>query len=263
MRYRLPLFAALTLAIPAYGVIPIPYVSEEKIELDGQLDDWSALLGPPLLTASDFHIWQPQKGDLFHKPLYVDFDPENLDFRIWLAWSTPGRVFAAAEFTDNIIRDEGGPLFTQADGLVIAVTPDSRERAHSYAIRPAGNLIMPFPVTGDIAARWSVWDPFAHAVRADPTPTSWGVEFFISCFDVLLPSEEGDNAGAAESVITDLAAGDEVDLVLTVTDWDADDRRSASFNLMPEYGPVRALLLSPHDTAVRQQTWGGIKALAK
>ena len=261
MRYHLMLLMALTLVIPAYGVVPIPYVSEDQIELDGELDDWSALLGPPLLTASDFHIWQPQKGDLLHKPLYVDFDPENLDFRIWLGWNTPGRVFVAAEFTDNTIRDEGGSLFTRADGLVVAVTPDSREWAHSYAVRPAGNLIMPFPVIGDFAARWSAYAPFAHAVRAEQTDNSWGIELFFSCFDVIRPSESGDSA-ADESVITDLVAGDEVDLILRVTDWDADDRRSATFNLTPEdASPVRALLLSPGDTAVRQQTWGRVKAL--
>lgn len=261
MRYCLTLFTALTLVIPAYGVVPIPYVSEGEIQLDGQLDDWSEVLGPPLLTASDFHLWQG--APMHEKPLYVDFDPANLDFRIWLGWRTPGRVFVAAEFTDDIIRDDGSPLFHGADGLVIAVTPDSRERAHSYAVRPAGYIVQPFPDVGNNAARWSVNDPFAHAVRAEQTPTSWGVEFFISCFDVLQPSDSGDSA-ADESVVTDLAAGDEVDLTLSVTDWDADERRSAWFYLAPEdASSVRAVLLSPGDTAVRQQTWGEVKALSE
>ena len=257
MRYHLRVLLALTLALPAYGVVPIPYVSEDQIELDGQLDDWYEVLGPPSLTASDFLI---QPG---HAPLYSEFDPENLDFRIWLGWSPPGRVFAAAEFADDVIRDDGGSLFYQADGLVIAVTPDSRREEmfpHLYAVRPAGNLIMPTPVAGNNAARWSARDPFARGIRTGQTDTSWGIEFFFSCFDVLQPS--GHDNAADESIITNLATGDEINLVIRVTDWDADDRKSVTFSLSPEgdVNPVRALLLSPGDTAVRQQTWGGVKA---
>ena len=46
-------------------------------------------------------------------------------------------------------------------------------------------------------------------------------------------------------------------------DWDSHDTQSAWFNLAPEdldAPAVRALLLSPGETAVRQQTWGRIKA---
>lgn len=59
---------------PAYGVVPIPCVSEDEI----QLDDWSEVLGPPLLTASDFHIWQG--APMHEKSLYVDFDPDKSGF---------------------------------------------------------------------------------------------------------------------------------------------------------------------------------------
>ena len=264
MRYCFPFLAALTLAIPAYGVVPIPYVSADQVELDGQTGDWSELLGPPLLTASDFRIWLPKQGvfgnpNTFreHVPLYTEHDPDNLDFRIWMGWSTPGRIFVAATFTDDLIRDNGRTIFHQADGLVIAVTPSSRESRTFYAVRPAGNIIMPTPYVGD-APVWSVRDPFGHAVRADQTPTTWGIEFFVSCFDVL-PQKSEDKDG---NVITDFAAGDEIDLVLTVTDWDADDVQSTSFYLAPEdASTVRALLLSPGETAVRQQTWGKIKSL--
>ena len=266
MRYCLTLFAALTLVIPAYGVVPIPYVSEDQIQLDGQLDDWSEILGPPLLTGSDFLIWRPKQGvfgnpNTFvdHVPLYSEYDPENLDFRIWLGWSTPGRIFVAATFTDDVIRDEGRPLFSKADGLVIAATPDSRESRTYYAIRPAGNIMMPFPYLGGSPV-WSVRDPFGHAIRTEQTPTTWGIEFFISCFDVLPKNEHKD-----ENVITDLAAGDEIDLVLQVRDWDADDVQHTGFYLAPEEdaSTVRALLLSPGETAVRQQTWGAVKALSE
>ena len=257
MRYRLPLFVALTLVIPAYGVVPIPYVSENEIQLDGQLDDWSEVLGPPLLTASDFHIWQ---GDPMHeKPLYVDFDPENLDFRIWMGWSTPGRVFVAAEFTDDLVRNDGRAIYVQTDGMAISVTPDGREEVQRYSIRAGDDrkIIFPYPYF-DNESVWSSEDPFALASKTD-TPTSWTVEFFISCFDAL-------GEGPDDSAVSDLAAGDEIDLTLSVVDWDAHDSQNAWFYLAPEdldAPAVRALLLSPGDTAVRQQTWGGVKALSE
>ena len=220
MRYRLPLFAALTLVIPAYGVVPIPYVSEDEIQLDGQLDDWSEVLGPPLLTASDFHIWQG--APMHEKPLYVDFDPDNLDFRIWMGWSMPGRVFVAAEFTDDLVRDDGRAIFVQTDGMAISVTPAGREEIQSYSVWAMSIhwVMLPLPYPGSTAL-WSLDDPFGHAARANPTPASWAVEFFISCFDALAD-------GPDESVVADLAAGDEIDLNISVMDWDAHDTQSAS-----------------------------------
>ena len=261
MRYYLMAFATLLLVIPADGAVPIPYVQEDQIELDGELDDWSDLLGPPLLTASDFRIPEGHPRD--------EYDPENLDFRIWLGWSPPGRIFVAATFTDDLIRDDGSPLFVQADGLVIAVTPDSREVmfTHMYAVRPAGILIQSFPAVGKRIARWSAHPPFADAVRAEQTPATWGIEFFFTSFDVLLadatsPVMRERERVRNESVITDLAAGDEVDLVLRVVDVDDHDRRNTWFNLAPEDAStaVRALLLSPGETAVLHQTWGEVKA---
>ena len=258
------LFAAALLtallASTATAEVSIPYVAADQIELDGQTADWSDLLGPPLLTAADFRGTLSQ--GTFKKPLALEYDPDNLDFRIWLGWSEPGRIFVAAEFQDDYVRDDVRGIFHQADGMVIAVTPDSRDKTHTYAVRPAGNILAPYTIVGSGAARWSVWDPFARAARAGPTDTSWGVEFYLSCFDVLLPSNEGDNRAAKESVITDLAAGDRIDLELYVVDWDVHNSHIGYYHLAPEgtYS-VRALLLSPGETAVRKQTWGQVKAL--
>ena len=191
---------------------------------------------------------------MHEKPLYVDFDPENLDFRIWLGWSTPGRVFVGAEFADDFVRDDPTAIYVQTDGMAISVTPDVREEVQSYAIRP--RWIKPLPYPGSTAL-WSLEDPFAFAARADPTPTSWAVEFFVSCFDALTD-------GPDDSVVSDLAAGDEINLNISVMDWDAHDTQYAWFNLVPENAySVRAQLLSPGDTAVRQQTWGEVKTLSE
>ena len=244
MPYGFPLLVTLMLIVPAFGVVPIPYVSEDHIQLDGELDDWSELLGPPLLRASDFSLWQG--APMHEKPLYVDFDPDNLDFRIWMGWSQPGRIFVAAEFQDDLVRDDPTAIFVQTDGLVISVTPDGREEVQNYAVRP--RWIVPFPYSGR-SPNWSTEAPFALAAWAELTPTSWAFEVFVTCFDVL--------ADPDDSVVSDLVAGDEINLTLSVQEWDAHDTRSAWFNLVPS----RAVLLSPGDTAVHQQTWGEVKAL--
>ena len=246
MRYCLTLLAALLLVIPADGAIPIPYVQEDQIKLDGNLDDWYELLGPPVLTAeSDFSLWQ---GSRMHvKPLYVDFDPDNLDFSIWLGWSPPGRVFVAAEFQDDHVLDGSSAIFVQTDGMTISVTPDSREEEQTYAIRPKWIKPLPYPFS---TALWSLEEPFSFAAWAEETPTSWGFEFFISCFDVLAE-------GPDDSVVSDLAAGDEISLSLAVMDHDVPkSTQYAWFNLNHE----DVLLLSPGETAVLRQSWGRIKA---
>ena len=250
------LLAALLLATAAtahpggLSEIYIPHVAADQIRLDGELTDWSETLGLPVVTAAEFHLWQ---GDQWHpKPLYTEFTPQNLDFRIWIGWSPPGQIFMAADFQDDLIRDERSAIFVQSDGLAVSVTPQGRKAlVQYYAVRP--KWIKPFPYVGNDEL-WSSEAPFALGAWADRTPTTWAVEFFVTVFDVMI--------GPDDHAVSELAAGDEIDLTLSVIDWDADDERNASFNLSSDH-TVRAVLLSPGETAVRQQTWGETKALRK
>ena len=141
---------ALAMAYPGLAEISIPYVPEDEIQLDGQLDDWSEVMGPPLLTASDFRLSEGHHE--WEKPLYMDFDPENLDFRIWMGWSTLGRVFLAVDFMDDFIRDEPTALFVKSDGVVFSVTSTGSEAYQPYAVRP--RWIKPYPYTGG-SPNWS------------------------------------------------------------------------------------------------------------
>ena len=97
MRYLLFL-TVLAVGFPAGAhvgdrLLAIPYLSEKtlaNIELDGDVDDWAEVLGPPILTPLDFRVRQQEP---FHgKVLYDEYDPANLDFRIWMGWSPPGRL---------------------------------------------------------------------------------------------------------------------------------------------------------------------------
>ena len=88
------------LAIPAKAhmgnaVYPIPQLTEEmmaKIRFeDGSVDEWYDLVGEPTFTQEDFRT----SGNR-------EFDPSNLDFRIWLAWhNDPDRLYAAFSSSDN------------------------------------------------------------------------------------------------------------------------------------------------------------------
>ncbi len=74
-----------------------------RIDLtDGSVDDWLEVVGEPSLTAIDF---------------YEEYDPSDLDFRIWLAWhQSSGTLWIAMERFDDLYfdlydGDEHHPLF--------------------------------------------------------------------------------------------------------------------------------------------------------
>ena len=56
------------------------------------------------MTPLDFILWS-------HPSLAScdQFDPSNLDFRIWLAWTRDGRIHVAGEFADDIYENEYDP----------------------------------------------------------------------------------------------------------------------------------------------------------
>ena len=80
---------------------PIPYLSDEMLEDirldDGFADEWSELIGEPTLTALDFSETFSQR----------QYDPSDLDFRIWLAWhDDPARIYAAFVSSDDVYINE-------------------------------------------------------------------------------------------------------------------------------------------------------------
>lgn len=116
MAYQCSLFL-LTLAVfsldipPATAhngdrVYPIRYLSEEtlaRIDLgDGSVEDWVDAIGEPTFTPLDFR--------LVPSGSYDQFDPSNLDFRIWVGWSQDGKIHVAGEFVDDVYVNEYDPL---------------------------------------------------------------------------------------------------------------------------------------------------------
>ena len=101
----LPFRSTLLILMPAIALdaqwsnrlYPIKELTDEmraRIDLrDGSVEDWSEVLGEPILTPLDFAT----------PPSLPEYDPSSFDFRIWLAWHDAGRhLFVAAEIVDDI-----------------------------------------------------------------------------------------------------------------------------------------------------------------
>jgi hypothetical protein len=98
-------FVALLVVAPAaqghvgHQVFPISELTDTdlaQIDLrDGSVEEWQNIIGEPALTARDFYI-DPLAGD------GPDYDPADLDFRVWLGWHQPtSRIYVAVESSDN------------------------------------------------------------------------------------------------------------------------------------------------------------------
>ena len=105
---RMPLFSLLTLlplfapgaAIAHVGdvIYPIFELLDEDLDridlTDGSVEDWLEVVGEPSLTAADF-VWGYQ-GEF-------EYDPSEVDFRIWLAWHQgSSTLWIAMERFDDI-----------------------------------------------------------------------------------------------------------------------------------------------------------------
>ena len=110
--YLLALAAISAAAVPLSAhngdrLFPIRYLSEQtlaRLDLnDGSVEDWVDAVGEPTFTPIDFNLLS---GRDF---AYDQFDPSNLDFRIWVGWSEDGRIHIAGEFADDVYVNEYDP----------------------------------------------------------------------------------------------------------------------------------------------------------
>ena len=87
---------------------PISYLSEETLSAldqdDASVEDWIEAVGEPTLTLLDFDLasYGPQVTS------YDQYDPANLDFRIWLGWSRDGKIHVAGQFADDAYYNDYG-----------------------------------------------------------------------------------------------------------------------------------------------------------
>ena len=79
-------------------------VDENLIDVtDGRIDEWEDLFEEPSLTALvSLFIPNPAASDLESDAPAVQYDPSNLDFRIWLGWNDASEhIYIAAQFVDD------------------------------------------------------------------------------------------------------------------------------------------------------------------
>ena len=167
---------------------PISYLSEETLAAldqdDASVEDWEEAVGEPALTPLDFDL---DSGHLL--VLYDQYDPGNLDFRIWLGWTRDGKIYVTGQFADNVYFNEygsdpisgfgrwdhidfkvdgdhsGGPYWFDTHGKELEGPLESNMQAQSYeAISyAAGDPLVDLPETTLKGGEWwMVQPPFAQ-----------------------------------------------------------------------------------------------------
>ena len=270
MTYRPSLFLLTLAAISAPAaplfahagdrLFPIVYLSEQtlaRLDLnDGSVEDWLDAVGEPTLTPLDFILWS-------HPSLvsYDQFDPSNLDFRIWLGWSRDGRIHVAGEFADDIYENEYDPekfrfssfddsisllvdgdhtggqyLFSRPHNPDGTVKPlegplETNMQAQVYEAvshHPDGQLVSLPETMYNVDERWMVEPPFARGGGAvlGENPTFWIVEFYATCYDRL------NHLAPEESDVSQLSEGKVIGFDIYVFDHDLpNSRRHARYSL--------------------------------
>ena len=235
-------------------VFPIPFLSKETLALldqdDASVVDWVEAVGEPTLTPLDFNLRS-------HPSLisYDQYDPSNLDFRLWMGWSDGGKIHVAGQFADDIYSNEYDPLifpnyfFTSHDSMTLLVDGDhtggdfyffddpdelegalktNRQAQYYEAISRVsdGPMVSLESITVhalgifDEPIDWMVHPPFARGGGGvlGENPTVWIVEFYVTCFDLL------NHLSPEDSVVSQFTEGRIIGFDLGVWDFDEGPR---------------------------------------
>ena len=270
----LPRCAAAHSGDRVYSILEITDDMLSQIDLrDGTTDEWPDLLGEPTLKTIDF------KTD--SKYFSTEYDPADFDFAIWLGWHAElNRIYFAGAFVDNAYWGGTGPAFgpnSGRDRITFVVDGDHSgpltesligEGSHRLEIQgyyatpwvsEGPTVILPWVTHAPLEALgdWMIHAPYCEAGGSvfGEQPTIWVIEFFVTPFDLLVALEP------EESVVSDLRAGEVIGFGLGVWDRDSSDSM-ALYGLGPGPGDDDAMLVSRDqaDSAVRDRTWGRIKA---
>jgi hypothetical protein len=270
-------------------IYPIWQLSDEEVaEIDlgdGSVEDWIDVVGQPTLLTSDF--WT-RTGD---------YDPSDLDFRIWLAWhETNGRIYVGMErFDDAYVRYENSfdcispychdaalNLFVDGDHsggdyqFPIGAF-DTTEEVFFYSDQQAQWFTV-YTETFEEALPVELWyssslsretwfaeTPYAQAGGRifGENPTVSILEFYVTPFDRLIKNSED------ESAVSQLRPGQVIGFDIRVYDNDIEPRTypDEAYSLGLDTGTADSffdgLLLGgtpSMDSAVESKTWARIKA---
>ena len=108
---------------------------------DGTIEDWEDFIGEPNFTAAEDFFSDPTVGD------GAQYDPADLDFRIWLGWEGGGTNhfwFAIDAVDDKYINEyEGGnlgQLWTQ-DAIELMIDGDHSGAASRHPSESSRDLL--------------------------------------------------------------------------------------------------------------------------
>ena len=134
-------------------VYPIHELTDEMlagIQLDdGSTEEWYDLVGEPSMTPEDF-VTRDNR----------EFDPSDLDFRIWLAWhDATDRLYVAFSGSDDVYNDNNGKSWPPfKDSLLLSVDGD-HSGTTAYQLGDSPGYI-------DIEGRELWWESQQYMARA-------------------------------------------------------------------------------------------------
>lgn len=252
---------------------------------DGTIQDWEDFIGEPNFTAGEDFFSDPTVGD------GAQYDPADLDFRIWLGWQGGGtnHFWFAIDAVDDVYINEyeGGNLgqLWQHDAIELMIDGDhtggqyggisadfgtqeeidlennrTAQQFVAIASAPDGRL------TGYLGkgAEWVNNPPlseFGGNVVGDG-PTQWNIEFYVTPFDNLIWN---DPEGSTQSPLT---AGKIIGVQISVPDFDTGPTAYHAFHTLSgqsqtfKYADrfVDGRLVGLGGTAVEASSWGRVKA---
>ncbi|NKB72578.1 MAG: hypothetical protein GKR89_36340 [Candidatus Latescibacteria bacterium] len=257
----------------------------EAIDLrDGQVSEWEQLIGGPTLSPGAF-VAYPDVGQV---PAY---DPDDLDYRIWLAWHrSTQRIYVATQRIDDVHiayageepeermwrydiiefmvdGDHSGGTYhafhiTEDDNPPDGDLLNGRTAQHFWASAsaPGGRPVWYFGAGNDWVTRLPYADGGGGSQGVNPTTTA--IEFFVTPFDDLVYDRPD------SSRVSTLYVGKIIGFQISVPDFDEEPGAYRGFYTL--YGQtatwrdadrfVDGQLLGPQATAVEGASWARIKA---
>lgn len=245
---------------------------------DGAIEDWSAVLGEPTLTQSDF--------SLSLNPNSRELEPGDLSVSVWLAWHrASSRIVVGSLFIDDFYLNEHSPgtgdSFNNSDSVILLIDGDHsgppygdqdvdlwNAEAQMFDAIPevSEGPTVELTISSQIGKPgWMLEPPFGDGGGhvAGVHPVVWIVEFFVTPFD-LIAWDDPERSSASI-----LEPGGTVGLGFFVLDHDASDGKALTVLNLPgtsylEGTAADGVLLGADggdiDSSIQSSSWGRIKA---
>jgi len=248
---------------------------------DGTVEDWEDVFGEASWLPPDFYA-DPTVGD------GAQYDPADMDYRIWSGWSQSGHIWFAMERLDNVYfgREYDGASPWNYEAIEVMLDGDhtggdytgsanedwtdeekllnNNRHAQQYiavADDPSGRHVFYLGA----GAEWVNELPWADGsgVSVGDGPTHSVIEFFVTPFDDLIWNSPDD------SVASPLFDGKIIGYQISLPDTDQGPGQDRAFHTLSGQAATwrfaerfidARLVGAGGATAVEEDSWGRIKA---